>query len=73
MVLEKRLNALRKNCVVSSETRERAVREKYNLERSQEENKRLRALVSSQEAKVREADTYVVIGNNEPSQLAMSI
>ncbi|KAG1688970.1 hypothetical protein DVH05_002956 [Phytophthora capsici] len=60
MVLEKRLNDLRKHRVVSTQTREQADRETYELAKSQEENKRLRALVSSQEAKIRQADAYMV-------------
>ncbi|KAG7377838.1 hypothetical protein PHYPSEUDO_010915 [Phytophthora pseudosyringae] len=57
--LEKRLNELRKHRVVSTQTREQAARETYELVKSQEENKRLRAIVSTQETKIRQADAYM--------------
>ncbi|KAF1781814.1 hypothetical protein GQ600_19404 [Phytophthora cactorum] len=66
MVLEKRLNELRKHRVVSPKTREHAARETYELAQSKEENKRLRALVSSQEAKIRQADAYMANAHNQP-------
>ncbi|KAF4143675.1 hypothetical protein GN958_ATG07130 [Phytophthora infestans] len=59
VVLEKRLIELRKHRVVSPKTREYAARANYELAKSEEENKRLRALVSSQEAKIRQADAYM--------------
>ena len=71
MKLEKRLNDLRANRAVSSHTRERAALERHHLDQSKEQNKRLRALVSSQEAKIRQADTSMV-ANNRPLQFALS-
>ncbi|CAI5711331.1 unnamed protein product [Peronospora destructor] len=44
VVLEIRLNEMRKNQFVSRRTREQADRETYNLAKSEEENQRLRAL-----------------------------
>ncbi|OWZ13927.1 hypothetical protein PHMEG_00012676 [Phytophthora megakarya] len=66
MVLEKRLNDLRKHRVVSPKTRAQVERETFELAKSQEENKRLRALVSSQEAKIRQADAYMAVHPHEP-------
>ncbi|KAG3109776.1 hypothetical protein PI124_g8708 [Phytophthora idaei] len=66
MVLEKRLNELRKHRAVSPKTREHAARETYELAQSKEENKRLRALVSSQEAKIRQADAYMTNAHHQP-------
>uniref|UniRef100_M4B2Y7 Uncharacterized protein n=1 Tax=Hyaloperonospora arabidopsidis (strain Emoy2) TaxID=559515 RepID=M4B2Y7_HYAAE len=70
MKLEKRLNDLRLNRAVSSQTRERAVLEKHHLVQSEEQNKRLRALVSSQEEKIRQADTSMVV-DSRPLQFAL--
>ncbi|CAI5711812.1 unnamed protein product [Peronospora destructor] len=67
VVLEIRLNEMRKNQFVSRRTREQADRETYTLAKSQEENQRLRALVSSQEAMIRQADAYMV-SVNHPQQ-----
>ncbi|GMF28117.1 unnamed protein product [Phytophthora lilii] len=71
MALEKRLNELRKNRAVSTQTRDQAAHETYALAKAQEENKRLRALVSSQEAKIRQADAYMVSANHN-QQLYLS-
>ncbi|KAI9915849.1 hypothetical protein PsorP6_007050 [Peronosclerospora sorghi] len=60
MVLEKRLSALRKLRAVSSQISTTVASEKYNLAKAQEENKRLRFLVSNQEAKIRQVDAYMV-------------
>jgi hypothetical protein len=70
-VLEKRLNDLHKHRVVSTETREQAVHETSELAKAQEENQRLRALVSSQEAKIRQADAYMA-SVNHPLQATSS-
>ncbi|KAE9359549.1 hypothetical protein PF008_g2213 [Phytophthora fragariae] len=66
MVLEQRLNDLRRNRVASTQTRDQASRETFELIKSQEENRRLRALVSSQEAKIRQADAFMVRSNYDP-------
>ncbi|CAI5745391.1 unnamed protein product [Peronospora destructor] len=72
VVLEIRLNEMRKNQFVSRRTREQADRETYNLAKSEEENQRLRALVSSREAMIRQADAYMV-SVNHPQQSDSSI
>ncbi|RLN74237.1 hypothetical protein BBJ28_00000600 [Nothophytophthora sp. Chile5] len=59
MALEKRLNDLRSRCEASSLEREQAAMEKSGLAATQAENARLRAMVSSQEAKIRRADAYM--------------
>ncbi|POM59172.1 hypothetical protein PHPALM_32141 [Phytophthora palmivora] len=69
IALEKRLNDLQKRRTVSPQTREQAARETFELAKSQEENKRLRALVSSQEAKIRQADAYMT---GHPTQRTVS-
>ncbi|CAH0490056.1 unnamed protein product [Peronospora farinosa] len=67
VVLEIRLNEMRKNHFVSPRTCEQTDQETYNLAKSKEENQRLRALVSNQEAKIRQADAYMV-SVNHPQQ-----
>ncbi|GMF51437.1 unnamed protein product [Phytophthora fragariaefolia] len=66
MLLEQRLNNLRRNRTTSTYDRDLAVRETYELAKSQEENRRLRALVSSHEVKIRQADAYMVRTNHNP-------
>ncbi|KAG6584653.1 30S ribosomal protein S16 [Phytophthora cinnamomi] len=66
MVLEQRLNDLRRNRAVSTQSRDQVARETFELAKSQEENKRLRALVSSHEVKIRQADAYMVRANHNP-------
>ncbi|KAG7395561.1 hypothetical protein PHYBOEH_003613 [Phytophthora boehmeriae] len=65
MVLENRLNAMRKCCKVPTLTREQAERETYKLEMARAENDRLRAMVSTQEAKIRKADAYMASVNHQ--------
>ncbi|KAF4318046.1 hypothetical protein BBO99_00004190 [Phytophthora kernoviae] len=65
MVLENSLNSMRKCCKVSSLTREQAEREAYELAKAQAENDRLRAMVSTQEAKIRKADAYMISVNHQ--------
>ncbi|RLN62500.1 hypothetical protein BBJ29_006773 [Phytophthora kernoviae] len=65
MVLENSLNSMRKCCKVSSLTREQAERETYELAKARAENDRLRAMVSTQEAKIRKADAYMISVNHQ--------
>ncbi|CEG46611.1 uncharacterized protein PHALS_03211 [Plasmopara halstedii] len=66
-LLERRLHQMSMNRMMSRQTREHAACEFYELAKSQEENERLRALVSSHEAKIRQADTYMAIVHQHQS------
>lgn len=65
-MLEQRLMDLRWNRAASTQSRVHVARESFELAKAQQENKRLRALVSSQEAKIRQADAYMVRSNYNP-------
>uniref|UniRef100_H3GWI6 Uncharacterized protein n=1 Tax=Phytophthora ramorum TaxID=164328 RepID=H3GWI6_PHYRM len=71
VVLEKRLKDLRKDRVVSTQTREQVVHETHQLAKSRAENERLRALVSSHETKIRQVDAYMA-SVNHPQQSVSS-